>query len=91
MLNDDCQSLFHQFVPMARQYLESPGVMAALDLDQLCMKLYPAVAREKRDQELSNRIREFGRGLPRKEVHELGAMLDEILEQAQGAGLRLPD
>ncbi|WP_041069569.1 hypothetical protein [Thiolapillus brandeum] len=90
MLNDDCQSLFDQFVPMARQYLDSPGVMAALELDQLCMKLYPAVAREKQDQELSNMIRDFGRGLPRKEADELAVMFDGIIEQARVAGLNLP-
>ena len=90
MLNNDCQSLFDQFVPMARKYLEAPGVMAALELDQLCMKLYPAVAREKQDQALSNMIREFGRGLPRKEADELAAMFDEIIEQARVAGLNPP-
>ncbi len=91
MLNEHCQSLFDQFVPMARQYLDSPGVMAALELDQLCMKLYPAVAREKQNQELSNRIREFGRGLPRKETEELRGLLQDIFTEAQAAGLNLPD
>ncbi len=91
MLNDDCQSLFDQFVPMARQYLDAPGVMAALELDQQCMKLYPAVAREKQNQELSNMIREFGRGLPRKEVEELRQLLQDIIAEAQAAGLSLPD
>ncbi len=91
MLNDDCQSLFDQFVPMARQYLEAPGVMAALELDQLCMKLYPAVAREKQNQELSNMIREFGRGLPRKETEELRLLLEDIFTKAQSAGLNMPD
>ncbi len=91
MLNDDCQSLFDQFVPKARQYLDAPGVMAALELDQLCMKLYPAVAREKQNQELSNMIREFGRGLPRKETEELRLLLQDIFSEARATGLNLPE
>jgi hypothetical protein len=91
MLNEDCQRLFDEFVPMARRYLQSPGVMAALDLDKMCMQLYPAVAREKQDQELSNMIRDFGRGLPRKEAAELAALLDAILRQADSAGITAPE
>ncbi len=91
MLNEDCQRLFDEFVPMARSYLQSPGVMAALDLDKVCMQLYPAVAREKQDRELSNMIRDFGRGLPRREASELAALLDTILQQAQATGLTVPE
>ncbi len=90
MLNDDCQSLFDQFVRQSRDYLASPGFMAALELDQQCMKLYPAIVREKKDQELSNMIRTFGRSLPRKEPGELAAQFESILERAQTAGLNPP-
>lgn len=89
MLEEDPQVLFDQFVPKARSYVESPGVMAALELDKICMKLYPVVARKLGDTTLSNQIRDFGRGLPRKEASELAVLLDEILENARLQGLQL--
>ena len=88
MLNNDCQALFDTFIPMAREYLRNPGVMAALELDKLCMQLYPTIAREKGDMALSNSIREFGRGLPRKDADELQTLLEQILLQAEAAGLQ---
>jgi len=91
MLNEDCQRLFNEFVPMARRYLQSPGIMAALELDKVCMHLYPAIARERQDQDLSNMIRDFGRGLPHKESSELAVLLDAILRQAQASGLTVPE
>jgi len=87
MLEENLQALFDQFVPKAKAYLEKPGVMAALELDKLCMRLYPLVARQLGDMALSNRIRDFGRGLPRLEPQELAGLLDEILSQAGRHGL----
>ncbi len=89
MLVEDPQALFDQFVPKARSYVESPGVMAALELDRICMKLYPVVARKLGDTALSNRIRDFGRGLPRKEADELAVLLEEILEHARQQGVQV--
>ncbi len=86
MLNDP-QPLFDQFVSKARGYVESPGVMAALELDGLCEKLYPMVARKWEDQTLANLIRDFGRGLPRKTDEELRVLLEEILSLAGERGL----
>ncbi len=87
MLADDPQALFDQFVPKARSYVASPGVMAALELDGICERLYPLVARKLGHTELSNRIRDFGRGLPRREPEELQLLLEEILALAGEAGL----
>ncbi|WP_456375111.1 hypothetical protein [Thiolapillus sp.] len=87
MLLEDPQVLFDQFVPQAKAYLDSPGVMAALELDAICAKLYPVIARVLENVELSNQIRDFGRNLPRKEIDELRAMLDSILADAKTAGL----
>ncbi len=87
MLAEDPQALFDQFVPKARAYVEAPGMMAALELDDLCAKLYPLVARKLDDTALSSKIRDFGRGLPRKPPDELARLLDEILESARRAGL----
>lgn len=84
---DDPQPLFDQFLPKARRYVESPGVMAALELDGICEKLYPLVARKLGDTALSNRIRDFGRGLPRKSESELRVLLEEIQELAGQHGL----
>lgn len=89
MLAEDPQALFDQFVPKARSYVQSPGVMAALELDRICMKLYPVVARKLGNTSLSNQIRDFGRGLPRKEADELAVLLDEILENARQEGLEV--
>ncbi len=89
MLAEDPQALFDQFVPKAKSYVQSPGVMAALELDRICMKLYPVVARKLGNTTLSNQIRDFGRGLPRKEAGELAALLDEILENARQEGLEV--
>jgi len=88
MLAEDPQALFDQFVPKARSYVQSPGVMAALELDRICMKLYPVVARKLGNTSLSNQIRDFGRGLPRKEADELAVLLEEILENARREGLQ---
>ena len=87
MLVEDPQALFDQFVPKAKAYIRSPGVMAALELDQICMKLYPLVARKLGDTNLSNQIRDFGRGLPRREAGELAQLLEAILENARHQGL----
>ncbi|HDK38593.1 MAG TPA: hypothetical protein ENG92_06220 [Thiolapillus brandeum] len=89
MLNDDCQTIFDVFVPMARDYLESPGIMAALELDKICMQLYPMVARNLGNMELSNRIRDFGRNLPRKNTDELRVLFKDILSLGQSAGLKI--
>jgi hypothetical protein len=88
VLEENPQALFDQFVPKARAYLEQPGVMAALELDRICMKLYPVVARKLGNTSLSNQIRDFGRGLPRKETDELAVLLEEILENARQEGLQ---
>jgi len=87
MLAEDAQALFDQFVPKARAYVESPGVMAALELDGLCERLYPLVARKLGSTDLANHIRDFGRGLPRKGEEELRALLEEILVLADEQGL----
>jgi len=87
MLAEDAQALFDQFVPKARAYVESPGVMAALELDSLCERLYPLVARKFGDTDLANRIRDFGRGLPRKGQEELKYLFEEILVLAEEQGL----
>jgi hypothetical protein len=84
---DDPRPLFDQFVPKARAYVESPGVMAALELDGICERLYPLVARKLGDTALSNRIRDFGRGLPRKGQEELRVLFEEILVLAEEKGL----
>ncbi|WP_456414124.1 hypothetical protein [Thiolapillus sp.] len=91
MLQDDPQLLFDQFLPQAREYLDSPGLMAALELDKTCMKLYPAVARMSGNNRLSNLIRDFARSLPRKEAGELRNLLDQILVEAKAGGLAVPD
>ncbi len=87
MLADDPQALFDQFVPKARDYVASPGVMAALELDAICERLYPLVARKLGDMALANAIRDFGRGLPRKGEAELARLLEEILARARACGL----
>lgn len=87
MLEEDPRVLFDQFQRQARDYVASPGVIKALELDRMCMKLYPLVARRLSATTLSNQIRDFGRGLPRREADELAALLDEILETAREAGL----
>ena len=84
MLSEDLQTLIKRFLNDAAAYLEQPGVMKALELDQLCMKLYPMVARETGDTALSNGIRDFGRQLPRKEVPELKVLFEEIRELVAG-------
>jgi len=61
--------------------------MTALELNDLCERLYPLVARKLGNRELSEKIRSFSRGLPRKEPHELTRLLDEIMEDARNAGL----
>ncbi len=83
MQSNDLQALMERFFAEAAAYLEAPGVMKALELDQLCMKLYPLVARETGDMTLSNQIRDFGRGLPRKEVEELKVLFDRIRAQVE--------
>lgn len=87
MLAEDPQRLFDEFAPLARAYIKAPGVMKALELDKVCMKLYPVVARKLEDLTLANRIREFGRNLPRKEADELAVLLEEIFAGARQAGL----
>jgi hypothetical protein len=87
MLQDDPQLLFERFNTLAKTYLDKPGIMAALELDRVCMQLYPLVARITADMELSNRIREFGRELPRKDVDELSVLLQHIFTRAQASGL----
>ena len=82
MLGESLQTLFKRFFDEAAAYLEQPGVMKALELDQLCMKLYPLVARETGDMALSHSIRDFGRNLPRKEVADLRVLFEEIQELA---------
>ncbi|WP_293649900.1 hypothetical protein [Thiolapillus sp.] len=91
MLNENAQKLFGDFIKQSRDYLSSPGIMAALELDKLCMQLYPIVARRLGDLALSNSIRDFGRSLPRKQPEELQALFDDILSQAQSAGLAPAD
>ena len=83
MQRNDLSALMEKFLAEAADYLDQPGVMKALELDQLCMKLYPLVARETGDMALSNQIRDFGRGLPRKEVGELKVLLDRIRAQVE--------
>ncbi|WP_457666323.1 hypothetical protein [Thiolapillus sp.] len=91
MLKEDPQSLFDLFVTQTRDYLDSPGVMAALELDKTCMMLYPVIARTLDNRPLSNMVRDFGRGLPRKEADELQELLHAILAKAKAAGLTIPD
>lgn len=91
MQHDDPQAAFGRFVPQARSYLESPGIVAALELDTTCMKLHPLVARVLGNTELSKLIRDFVRNLPRKTPEELRHTLDAILAEAKMAGLVLPD
>ncbi len=78
MQSNDLPALMEKFLAEAAAYLDQPGVMKALELDQLCMKLYPLVARETGDMVLSNKIRDFGRGLPRREANELKVLFEEI-------------
>ena len=78
MQSNDLPALMEKFLAEAAAYLDQPGVMKALELDQLCMKLYPLVARETGDMVLSNKIRDFGRGLPRREANELKMLFEEI-------------
>ncbi len=87
MLADDLQASFDHFVRKAGAYVESPGMMAALELDGICERLYPLVARHLGDTGLANRVRDFGRGLPRKSPEELQALFDEILALARERGL----
>jgi len=87
MLEEDPRVLFEQFQRQATDYVASPGMMKALELDQVCMKLYPLAARKLGSTTLSNQIRDFGRGLPRRELDELAALLDEILATAREVGL----
>ncbi len=91
MLSEDPQLLFDAFVLQARDYVAAPSIKTALELDRQCMQLYPLVARVLKDMELSNQIRDFGRGLPRKESSELAQMLEDILVAAGDAGLTLPE
>ncbi len=85
MQSNDLPALMEKFLAEAAAYLDQPGVMKALELDQLCMKLYPLVARETGDMVLSNKIRDFGRGLPRKETDELKALFEVIRAQLETA------
>ena len=87
MLQNDPQLLFEQFLPQARGNLDFPGVRAALELDETCMKLYPAVARIPGTNQLSNLIRDFGRSLPRKEAGELRNLLNQSIAEAKAAEL----
>ena len=91
MLVEDPQAVFDDFAVKAKNYLDSPGIMAALELDKLCSRLAPMVARMLKNTRLSNQIRDFGRGLPRKEPDELRLLLQDIFIEAKAAGLSLPD
>ena len=82
MIEEDPQALFDRFLSRARDYLASPGMVAALELDDICMTLYPLVIRRLEDAELSTKIREFGRSLPRRDATELASLLDEIVSAA---------
>ena len=92
MLKEDPQSLFDLFVTQTRGYLDSPGVMAALELDKTCMMLYPVIARTLDNRPLSNMVRDFARGLPRNAPEESAALFDAICQQAKAAaGLNLSE
>ena len=87
MLQDDPQLLFERFSKQAKDYLNAPNMMAALELDNTCMQLYPLLARVSEDMSLSNQIRNFGRSLPRSEAAALRNLLEKILADARASGL----
>ena len=91
MLVEDPQAVFDDFAHQARNYVASPGIRAALELDKVCTRLAPMVARVLKNTRLSNQIRDFGRGLPRKEADELRLLLQDIFAEATASGLNLPD